>query len=73
MIVSVSEARRAALGHLGDPQAEAEFLALARDSTLPDDLRNGAFGGAIEVVGNGRNYTAIKDLATEWVAAIPSP
>jgi hypothetical protein len=51
--------------------AEREFLALARSTDVPMDIRASAYAGAMEIVGSDRNYTAIRDLAAEWHAQLP--
>ena len=56
----------------GNDSAKAEFLAVARDASVHDDLRNRAFGVVMEMVGENRNYTAIRELAGEWHHEIPS-
>lgn len=55
----------------GDGPAKAEFLAVARDESVQDDLRNRAFGAVMEMVGENRNYTTIRELAQEWHDEIP--
>lgn len=67
---------RLALGHaLRQTQdleaALTEFLKVGRDHLADVYLRDAAFGAAIEVVGGGRDYGAILELAREWRDALP--
>jgi hypothetical protein len=52
--------------------AKEEFLRLARDSLLPDDLRDSAYGEVAAIVGEHRNYAAVRELADEWHVALPT-
>jgi hypothetical protein len=58
--------------HLGHgPEALAAFLEIARDPSVEPAMREAAFGGAMQISGADRDYTAIRDLAREWHEALP--
>jgi len=61
-----------ALRHL-DRRADAslEFLKVAHNASAPDDVRDSAYGGAMEIIGDARQYERIRELAEEWLEALP--
>ncbi len=61
-----------ALRHTDGPEAGLqEFLKLARDESSEMSARDAAYGAAISLVGEPRDYSAILELAREWLDRLP--
>jgi predicted nucleic acid-binding protein len=54
------------------PGAAAEFTALARDNSLDVAIRETAFGARTEIVGENRDYEALRAASEEWHQALPA-
>lgn len=52
--------------------AREAFRAVARDEAAADDLRDSAFSAIAPLVGDGRNYPAVKEVAEEWRDSLPA-
>lgn len=52
--------------------AREEFFAIARDEELPEELREAAFAALTEIVGEGRDYRAVREVAAEWHDSLPA-
>jgi predicted nucleic acid-binding protein len=53
-------------------EAAAEFTALARDDSLDVGTRETAFGARTEIVGENRDYEALRAASEEWHQALPA-
>ncbi len=67
---------RLALGHAlqrteGPTAALSEFLKVAHDAQADRRLRDAAFGAAMTITGDGRDYGATLEFAREWRNALP--
>jgi hypothetical protein len=61
------------LRHSGETgPAREEFMSLARDENVAEELREAAFASFTEMVGEGRDYPAVKEIARQWHDALPA-
>lgn len=56
-------------GDLG--RAREEFFAVARDDDVDEQLREAAFEAITEIVSDGRDYRAVREVAAEWHDCLP--